>query len=121
MPTPCRFFETWDEVEALRDPATQQLPIGAMFYLTFSGGHCENHDPPCERHLVVICPNGHWWNIDSRCSNCTLKDDKAHRCWVRHGEPPNITVDKNGLTCSAGAGSIQAGDYHGFLQNGSLT
>ena len=72
-------------------------------------------------HLVVILPNGQPWNIDSRASNCTLPYDYEHRCWVRHGEPPNITVDKNGLTCAAGAGSIMAGDYHGFLQNGALT
>ncbi len=30
-------------------------------------------------------------------------------------------VDKNGLTCAAGAGSIQAGDYHGFLRDGEFT
>ena len=73
------------------------------------------------RWLVVRLPNGHDWCIDSRCSNCTKKDDNTHRCWVRHGEPPNVTVDKNGNTCDAGAGSILSGDYHGFLQNGSLT
>lgn len=31
-----------------------------------------------------------------------------------------ITVDKNGTTCAAGAGSISAGPYHGFLRNGQL-
>jgi len=115
MSVACRFVDTI--------PDDWKPQPGDMFYLTFSGGHCENHEPPCERHLVVICPDGHWWNIDSRCSNCTLPDDKAHHCWVRHGEPPNITVDKNGLTCSAGGGSILTSDggYHGFLQNGSLT
>ena len=71
--------------------------------------------------LVVILPNRQPWNIDSRASNCTMPYDYEHRCWVRHGEPPNVTVDKNGLTCAAGAGSIQSGDYHGFLQNGVLT
>lgn len=30
----------------------------------------------------------------------------SNHCWVRHGEPPNVTVDKNG---------------HGFLRNGELT
>lgn len=73
------------------------------------------------RFLVVKCPNGREWCIDSRCSNCGSPDDNVHRCWVRHGEPPNITVDKNGVTCSAGAGSIQAGDYHGFLRGGEFT
>lgn len=73
------------------------------------------------RWLVVRLPNGHDWSIDSRCRNCTLPNDDTHRCWVRHGEPPTITVDKNGRTCSAGAGSIQSGNYHGFLRNGELT
>jgi hypothetical protein len=50
-----------------------------------------------------------------------MPDDGEHRCWVRHGEPPRITVDKNGPTCQAGAGSILAGDYHGFLRDGAFT
>lgn len=73
--------------------------------------------------IMVKCPNGREWCIDSEASNCTMKDDhqKTHKCWVRHGDPPMLTVDKNGPTCAAGGGSIQAGDYHGFLQNGSFT
>lgn len=71
-------------------------------------------------HLTVMTPGG-VWVIDSRASNCTMPYDYNHRCWVRHGEPPEITVDKAGTTCAAGAGSIQCGSYHGFLQNGSLT
>lgn len=76
---------------------------------------------PDGRHIVVKCPNGRPWHIDDRASNCGLPDDDVHRCWVRHGDPPNLTVDKNGVTCAAGAGSILADDYHGFLQNGTLT
>lgn len=76
---------------------------------------------PDGRSLVVKCPNGREWMIDSRASNCTLPDDDEHRCWIRHGQPPRITVDKNGTTCTAGAGSIQAGDYHGFLRDGQFT
>lgn len=71
-------------------------------------------------HLEVVTPGG-LWNVDSRASNCTMPYDYEHRCWVRHGDVPVITVDKAGLTCSAGAGSIQCGTYHGFLQNGHLT
>lgn len=70
--------------------------------------------------LCVMTPGG-IWRIDCRASNCTLPYDYEHRCWVRHGEPPNITVDKAGLTCAAGAGSIQVGSYHGFLRDGELT
>lgn len=71
--------------------------------------------------LNVVCPNGHQWCVDSQCSNCTAKDDVgpygvAHRCWTRTGTPPLIQVGKQfGKTCAAGGGSIQAGDYHGFL------
>ena len=72
-------------------------------------------------HLICVLPNGFEWDIDSRANNCTMPNDKTHRCWVRHGEPPNIHVDKNGHTCQAGAGSILSGNYHGFLHNGELT
>ena len=72
-----------------------------------------------EPHLIVETPGG-IWDIDDRCSNCTLPNDTLHRCWVRHGEPPNITVDKKGLTCAAGAGSIAQKTWHGFLRNGYL-
>lgn len=81
--------------------------------------HWDNETDP-RGHLMVICPNGIQWDIDSRARNCTMKEDRTHRCWVRQGEPPNITVGKGGFTCSAGAGSIQAGDYHGFLRNGEF-
>jgi hypothetical protein len=72
-------------------------------------------------HLMCILPDGDEWNIDGRASNCTMPEEKTHRCWVRHGEVPNIHVDKNGHTCQAGGGSILSGGYHGFLQNGELT
>jgi len=72
--------------------------------------------------LIVRCPNGRDWHVDSEASNCTRKGE-PHQCWVRHGDPREcqVTVDKNGDTCAAGAGSILAGDYHGFLQAGILT
>jgi hypothetical protein len=77
-------------------------------------------DNQYEPSLHVVTPGGEW-NIDDRASNCTLKTDRLHRCWVRHGLPPNVHVDKMGLTCGAGAGSIICGSYHGFLRHGGLT
>lgn len=73
--------------------------------------------------LYVRLPNRHDWAVDARASNCTLPNDDLHYCWVRHGDPRtgNVHVDKNGLTCGAGGGSILAGNYHGFLHNGYLT
>lgn len=74
-------------------------------------------------HLMCVLPNGHEWNIDSRASNCTMPEDKNHKCWIRHGNPETekVTVNKNGVTCNAGAGSIWIDDYHGFLTDGNLT
>lgn len=72
-------------------------------------------------HLSVVLPNGDKWDIDSRATNCTLPDETTHRCWIREGEPPKVTAGKAGHTCSAGAGSIRSGDYHGFLRDGVLT
>lgn len=72
--------------------------------------------------LICRLPGNHDWHIDGPCSNCPWQNDRdaSHKCWVRHGEPPNITVDKNGDTCPAGGGSIQAPGWHGFLRNGEL-
>lgn len=71
--------------------------------------------------VVCVLPDGHHWHIDSFANNCTKPDDKEHRCWVRHGSKPGVIhVDKNGLTCSAGAGSIATPEFHGFLHNGEL-
>jgi hypothetical protein len=69
-------------------------------------------------NLMVKTPGGEWY-VDGRANNCD-QPDRPHRCWVRHGVPPDITVDKNGDTCGAGAGSIQARQYHGFLRGGFL-
>jgi hypothetical protein len=74
-------------------------------------------------HLQAILPNGDHWDLDSRASNCTMRHDRIHRCWVRTGSPKDgtIHVDKNGLTCAAGAGSIAVDGYHGFLHHGHFT
>jgi hypothetical protein len=80
--------------------------------------HWDNCDG---NHLHVITPSGEEWDIDGQASNCTMKDDRTHRCWVRTGDPPNVTAGKNGHTCSAGAGSIAVPGYHGFLRGGSFT
>lgn len=92
-------------------------PEGAMWDAWWSPDCYKGADG---RSLMVMCPGGHEWMIDSKASNCTMKDDWTHRCWVRHGEPPNITVDKNGITCAAGAGSILTANWHGFLRAGEL-
>ncbi len=98
---------------------------------------------------VLVLPNGDHWVLGSRASNCgspckvcgvRYRDhegtnhkkkaadghhyedrDPTHRCWVISGEPPMFTSNKQGRTCDAGAGSIQMGDFHGFLTNGDIS
>lgn len=92
-------------------------PIGAMYYIP----HFKNYPSMCGpdgNSLTVMTPGGPW-NIDSQANNCT-RPGEVHKCWCRHGTPPSVTVNKNGNTCSAGAGSIQLKDYHGFLTDGWL-
>ncbi len=49
-----------------------------------------------------------------------MPNDRHHRCWVRTGSPEDgtLTVGKSGVTCKAGAGSIDTGTYHGMLTSG---
>ncbi len=78
---------------------------------------------PDGRSLMVRLPDGHDWCVDGRASNCTLPNDDEHRCWLRTGEPPRITVGKvapGQRSCSAGAGSIATPNWHGFLRDGRL-
>ncbi len=91
---------------------------GDMYFVEW--GTCPWHDNCDGKHLNVILPNGSHWDIDGQANNCPLKDERTHRCWVREGEPPNITVGKKGHTCAAGAGSIAVPGWHGFLRNGEL-
>jgi hypothetical protein len=99
----------------------RDAPPGAMTNATWL-----NEFPDYTGHdgisLIVKLPNKRDWLVDSRASNCTMKEDHVHKCWVRHGDPRtgHVHVDKKGPTCGAGAGSILAGDYHGFLHDGYL-
>ena len=93
-------------------------PVGSIWRATWY----EDMPEWCGTDGKAYCvktPGGEW-HIDSKASNCTKKSDTVHKCWCRHGEAPNFTVDKIGNTCNAGAGSIIVGDYHGFLRNGCL-
>jgi hypothetical protein len=100
----------------------EEAPVGACWDATWL------HEWPAwcgpdGRSLNVKVPGGGEWCIDSRANNCTLPKDDVHKCWVRHGRPEDGTlhVDKNGVTCAAGAGSIQTRNWHGFLHNGVLS
>lgn len=101
---------------------------GDLFWVGYyhtSDGVCFGKWTNCSgQHLVCVLPNGDWWDTGSRASNCTMREDTTHRCWVVNGDPRKgelVTVNKASATCAAGAGSIISGNYHGFLTNGKLT
>lgn len=97
----------------------EDAPPGAQWYADWMGEWAQGSDG---RTLVVKLPDGHEWMIDSEAKNCTRPGDRSHRCWLRHGVPPLVTVGKDGgETCKAGAGSIASPGYHGFLHSGVLT
>jgi hypothetical protein len=105
----------------LYNTASGKPEAGDVFYVKIHDpNECHYWDSCSGAHLHGICPSGEEWDIDSRASNCTMKDDKKHRCWVRVGSPENgtIHIDKNGLTCAAGAGSILLSNWHGYLHHG---
>lgn len=110
--------QIWRRIDTGEQKPFSEFGVGAMWFENIDGYYYR--PGPDGKSLSVRTPGGDW-RIDSRASNCTMPDENDHRCWVRHGIPPMITVDKIGNTCKAGAGSIQMGQYHGFLINGSLT
>lgn len=95
------------------------VPPGGIWDAWWMADALHGDDGRC---LICKLPDGHDWMIDSRASNCTLPQDQVHRCWVRHGKPEDgsLHVDKNGVTCAAGAGSIATPKWHGFLHHGEL-
>lgn len=100
-------------------PELTPAPPGAMWHAYWMPSYWRGDDGIS---LVVRLANGHDWMVDSRASNCD-QPDRPHKCWVRHGDPRTepVSVDKDGDTCGAGAGSILAKDYHGFLSGGVLS
>jgi len=103
----------------LYDTESGDLEIGSLWYAYWlpKNLYWDNKE---DFHLLAMVPGGQHWNIDSRASNCGSPNDRLHRCWCRHGDPETgiVHVDKNGLTCNAGAGSIGTANWHGFLHNG---
>lgn len=111
-----RFYKRLDTGELV---TRRNAPAGAMWWATWlpKNFYWDNKE---DHHLMCKLPDGTEWNIDSRCNNCALPDDRTHRCWGRTGTPPMITAGKIGLNCPAGGGSIASPRYHGFLIDGEL-
>jgi hypothetical protein len=115
----CTLYRRVDTGELM---TLSEAPVGAMWFADWY-----RRRGPDGHYLIVRTPPGHDWAVDSRCSNCDKPTDEEHRCWVRHGAPPDVNVDKDGLTCGAGAGSLGVWNsnrtayvWHGFLRNGFL-
>lgn len=109
-----RRAETGEEM-TLKD-----APAGAIVRADWASW-CRSQDDGLP--IIVKLPDGDLWYVDGPAGNCGMPDDPAqerHHCWVRHGAAPDLTVDKSGPTCSAGAGSIASTHYHGFLRGGYL-
>lgn len=110
-------FRRLDTGEELR---WKQLSPGALYVVDprHEFKYRRGHDDDA---IACVLPDGTHWHIDSVANNCTKTDDREHRCWVRHGSKPGVIhVDKQGLTCAAGAGSIATKQFHGFLHHGEL-
>lgn len=104
------------------DTSSGRPEPGDLYWTDHSDVHACRYWDNCDgRHLHAVLPTGRTWDVDSRANNCGSPDDRLHRCWVRHGDPPAVHVDKDGLTCSAGGGSIAVEGYHGFLHHGAFT
>jgi hypothetical protein len=103
---------------------TPELEVGDVFVREHDAGFCHWGWDDCDgKHVIVVTPHAHQWDVHSRANNCTMLEDRRHRCWILHGElarPETLHVDKSGVTCSAGAGSIGTGRWHGFLDRGYL-
>lgn len=143
---PCGYvFKPQDEWQLFTQSLWKRADTGEILTLRDApvGGIYDAYwwpDKTDGQHLICIVPEHHEWVIDSRANNCDspckhcntpYKDHKdkdhnyedarpEHRCWVRHGVAPNLDVDKAGVTCNAGAGSIQTSSWHGFLRQGFL-
>ena len=107
-----------------------ELPCGALFSTDRENAESVDSFPPAGSDglsIVCVLRYNDWkrhFYVDYNASNCTKKDERTHRCWVRHGTVGDqLTLDKNGNTCGAGAGSLFMGpnhEWHGFLRDGVL-
>lgn len=124
------WLEEYRHYSALYDNQSWQvkLPTGDFWQIDATASNC---DSPCKH-----CGQPYHSHAKERCTNPgrdglaytvgAYEDSKPdHRCWVRHGVAPDFHVDKSGLTCGAGGGSIwsrqgRPNSYHGFLHHGHL-
>lgn len=126
-PTGAMWWATWLEGNAAytgRDgrALTVRCPGRHDWLVDARASNC---DSPCTRcgkpyhaHAGGLCNPKDGYPEDG--SNHYSDTRPLHKCWCRHGEPPDVHVDKVGETCGAGAGSIAYPGWHGFLHHGAL-
>ena len=95
------------------------MPPGAMWDAEWWRDSTGRGSGPDGLSLHVKLPDGSTWFVDGPASNCTRKD-VPHNCWVREGDPPNVTIIGGANICGVGGGSIMTPQYHGFLRHGWL-
>jgi hypothetical protein len=88
-------------------------------------GVASNCDSPCKNCGKPMFLHNTKSQIEGQpnAANCReYEDAHPHKCWIRSGTPPNVSVGKGtaGQSCGAGAGSIAVPGWHGFLRNGAL-
>lgn len=111
--------EIYRRVDTGQEFPLRQAPEGALWDAKWARDFWKGPDG---RSLIVRLPGAHDWQVDGPCTNCPWSDGShpEHKCWVRHGEPPNITVDKAGNTCPVGGGSISIPGFHAMMVAGQL-
>lgn len=79
-------------------------PVGAMWSASWLED-MPQYTGPDGLSLHLRTPYGDWL-IDRRSESCTRKEKKGdiHKCWIRHGTPPNITITRN--DCNPGENSV---------------
>lgn len=119
-PAPCPIPLAPREMDEMGRPEGHGYTPGDWMFLRHAEGHpCPDWDNCTGFHYVVL-PCGCLFDTGHRASNCTMPNDRTHRCWVIAGTFPNVTLSKNGHTCQAGAGSIGHPHWHGFIRGGQL-
>lgn len=109
------------------EPEPAPLEPGDMYwFIEHESGKCSYWDNCDGRHLFVTLPAkspGGWYythDLTARVANCSMPEDRIHRCRIIIGEPPKVTLKAG---CSVGH-SIgfpwPQMEFHGFLVDGVL-
>lgn len=115
MPEELAYWRRADTKAALRDysgdlvRSRMLLPPGSMWWAEGMHHTVNRHRYRFDKCLLVMLPNGSWWNIDG--PSCDRGVYSSAPVWTRTGVAPKVTVSP----------SIHVvGSYHGWLRDGYL-